>query len=520
MDILIATDVAARGIDVDDVTHVINYNSRGRQGVPAPVGRTGRAGRSGVAVTSWTGTTCRLEAHQRGARSRSPRAAGDLLHLRASVQRAGHPGGRGQQTGPRDQRPSGAGSRGTGRPRRDRQARLGGGPPVRRSRAHPRAGSGSRRRTRGGVPIARGESHRTPESPRPGASRQAIPAPRDAGTAAAARATPGPPEQLTGPALRTPGIAEPVPGPVRQPVGPFGHCARKSHLRGRDAGAADLVACPAGSPARNARRPAALGRDTFGRRTCSSGPRGVLPGVYFAGGQMVQFHPAARRVEDPRRGQRVRAGPARSGHRRWTAAGGRSCNPRRQARPVRLGRAGHRAGRSGVRRDLLVWCRRSAPRPAGRLPGPGWPRRARPCHAPWRAAPRTARVRRSPPRSSPCPAIRPRPPRCTPAGAAATTGQRVVHARAEAVVRPRRALGRGGPVQVGHPVPAPAVQPRTQPGQHPGQPPRHAVQDRLVGLRWHSNPLVPRHPSSKLFSAAAIVVSLPWPAAPWSYPAA
>ncbi len=51
-DILIATDVAARGIDVDDVTHVINHT------VPDDdktylhrVGRTGRAGRSGIAVT-------------------------------------------------------------------------------------------------------------------------------------------------------------------------------------------------------------------------------------------------------------------------------------------------------------------------------------------------------------------------------------------------------------------------------------------------------------------------------------
>lgn len=51
-DVLIATDVAARGIDVEDVTHVINYT------VPEDdktylhrVGRTGRAGRTGIAVT-------------------------------------------------------------------------------------------------------------------------------------------------------------------------------------------------------------------------------------------------------------------------------------------------------------------------------------------------------------------------------------------------------------------------------------------------------------------------------------
>ncbi|MFR9878159.1 DEAD/DEAH box helicase [Corynebacterium striatum] len=52
VEILVATDVAARGIDVDDVTHVINYQ------VPDDpmtfvhrIGRTGRAGHTGTAVT-------------------------------------------------------------------------------------------------------------------------------------------------------------------------------------------------------------------------------------------------------------------------------------------------------------------------------------------------------------------------------------------------------------------------------------------------------------------------------------
>ena len=49
---LIATNVAARGLDIDDISHVINYD------VPATpdeylhrVGRTARAGRTGVAIT-------------------------------------------------------------------------------------------------------------------------------------------------------------------------------------------------------------------------------------------------------------------------------------------------------------------------------------------------------------------------------------------------------------------------------------------------------------------------------------
>ena len=51
-DVLIATDVAARGIDVDDVTHVINHTiPEDEKTYLHRVGRTGRAGRTGIAVT-------------------------------------------------------------------------------------------------------------------------------------------------------------------------------------------------------------------------------------------------------------------------------------------------------------------------------------------------------------------------------------------------------------------------------------------------------------------------------------
>jgi superfamily II DNA/RNA helicase len=52
VDVLVATDVAARGLDVDDVTHVVNYECpEDDKTYLHRTGRTGRAGRTGVAVT-------------------------------------------------------------------------------------------------------------------------------------------------------------------------------------------------------------------------------------------------------------------------------------------------------------------------------------------------------------------------------------------------------------------------------------------------------------------------------------
>lgn len=52
IDILVATDVAARGLDVDDVTHVVNYQTPDDPMTYVHrIGRTGRAGNSGTAVT-------------------------------------------------------------------------------------------------------------------------------------------------------------------------------------------------------------------------------------------------------------------------------------------------------------------------------------------------------------------------------------------------------------------------------------------------------------------------------------
>jgi ATP-dependent RNA helicase DDX23/PRP28 len=54
-DILVATDVAGRGIDIKDVSLVINYDmAKSIEDYTHRIGRTGRAGKSGTAITFLT----------------------------------------------------------------------------------------------------------------------------------------------------------------------------------------------------------------------------------------------------------------------------------------------------------------------------------------------------------------------------------------------------------------------------------------------------------------------------------
>lgn len=54
-DILVATDVAGRGIDIQDVSMVVNYDmAKNIEDYIHRIGRTGRAGKSGVAITFLT----------------------------------------------------------------------------------------------------------------------------------------------------------------------------------------------------------------------------------------------------------------------------------------------------------------------------------------------------------------------------------------------------------------------------------------------------------------------------------
>jgi len=52
IDILVATDVAARGIDIIDISHVINYSMpHSYDDYIHRIGRAGRAGKKGYALT-------------------------------------------------------------------------------------------------------------------------------------------------------------------------------------------------------------------------------------------------------------------------------------------------------------------------------------------------------------------------------------------------------------------------------------------------------------------------------------
>ncbi len=116
--VLVATDVAARGIDVPDVTHVVNFDAPGDgDAYTHRVGRTGRAGRGGQGVTLVLGDQAhemRAIAAALGLASEFDRREGKRHGRRAGARSDGarNPGHRGEQ-----------GGGGPARPRRRRRRR-------------------------------------------------------------------------------------------------------------------------------------------------------------------------------------------------------------------------------------------------------------------------------------------------------------------------------------------------------------------------------------------------------------
>jgi superfamily II DNA/RNA helicase len=198
VDVLVATDVAARGIDVEGVTHVVNYECPEDEKVYLHrIGRTGRAGATGVAVTfvDWDDVhrwqlindalelpfrepleTYSTSEHLFAELGIPSGAAGVLPHARRTragldaerVEDLGETGARGRRS--RSGTAGRGGRRGTGSgSRRTSDARAGHADGVADTdQPRQRRPAGSRRRTRGGRQI---RSSAAPESagaePRP-----------------------------------------------------------------------------------------------------------------------------------------------------------------------------------------------------------------------------------------------------------------------------------------------------------------------------------------------------------------
>ncbi len=132
VDTLVATDVAARGIDVSGISHVINFDPPGdHEGYVHRVGRTGRAGRSGIGITFVD------------------------VHERADVKRMAHQ--LGIEHGLGGPEPGAAGGRESQRVSRPRPHAEGRGGADRRSRHQPPRRSG-RGRSRSGRRGGRGDA--------------------------------------------------------------------------------------------------------------------------------------------------------------------------------------------------------------------------------------------------------------------------------------------------------------------------------------------------------------------------
>jgi superfamily II DNA/RNA helicase len=164
-DTLVATDVAARGIDISGISHVINFDPpHDHESYVHRVGRTGRAGRQGLAITlvdrAERGDVVKLAAHLgidhglHGGSAPHPSNGDQRSHPDTRAQRSPRPEGGAQ----RPARPEGGAQRPEGRPQRSRS----------RKAARPTAGRHEQGGNRPDGPRSRRRRH-SDGSPRTGA---------------------------------------------------------------------------------------------------------------------------------------------------------------------------------------------------------------------------------------------------------------------------------------------------------------------------------------------------------------
>ncbi|WP_437026587.1 DEAD/DEAH box helicase [Streptomyces sp. enrichment culture] len=321
VDVLVCTDVAARGIDVEGVTHVINYQTpEDEKTYLHRIGRTGRAGAKGTAITlvDWDDIprwqlinkaldlglgdpqeTYSTSPHlytdlgiPEGTKGILPRSERTRAGLDAEeLEDLGEPGGRGPRgRGGRGERGDRGGSRSAEQerpartPRRRRRTR--GGAPLDESAPQPAAAPSAedtgaaetaprtprrRRRTRGGA-----TSDAAPAAPAATASAS-VPAGDEAGDAAQA-------------AVATAEGAAPADAAVEAPAKPRRRRTRRSAETAGTEQTAPTADAPAAEPAEAAvtpvatepEAPAAAPRRTRTRRAATADPAPAAPAAESA----------------------------------------------------------------------------------------------------------------------------------------------------------------------------------------------------------------------------------------------
>ncbi len=138
--ILVATDIAARGIDVDDITHVINYELPNEpESYVHRIGRTARAGADGVAISLCEATEVGyLNDIEKLIKKPLEVAFGDKPAAKKPIRNGGGGGGR-RSGGGRNNRPASANNNtprnNSGRPSKNRRSRNKGSRPGGNRRA-------------------------------------------------------------------------------------------------------------------------------------------------------------------------------------------------------------------------------------------------------------------------------------------------------------------------------------------------------------------------------------------------